>query len=142
MADHFQREPDGYAFGGSPQDYKDRCYTFLITLCNDKDMVRAARYLDPECVLTHEDNPPVRGAEAFIRTWSQLLGKMPEYHKDIQSMVVEMDSERPSVARVWVYSRITGISTSVRDSIDMMHFSADGLFLDSKDVQRETKAQN
>ena len=38
---------------------------------------------------------------------------------------------------MWVYSQISGITKDkLTDSIDMMHFSASGLFLDSKDVQR------
>jgi len=54
---------------------------------------------------------------------------------------VELGQEPDGVARVWVYSRISGITPGVtRDSIDMMRFTRDGFFLYSKDVQRDTKS--
>ena len=134
------KEAPGEPFQPTPEGYKQRCFTFLYVLCNDKDMKLAATYLAPDCVLVHEDAPPVRGAEAFISTWGTTLKKMPNYHKDMQDMMVELGQEPGGVTRVWVYSRIDGITPGVvRDSIDMMHFTADGLFLYSKDVQRDTK---
>ena len=55
-------------------------------------------------------------------------------------MVVEMEPGIAGAARVWVYSRIQGIAKdATTDSIDMMRFTAEGLFLESKDVQRVTK---
>ena len=55
-------------------------------------------------------------------------------------MVIEMEPAAAGVARVWVYSRIQGIAeNSMTDSIDMMRFTAEGLFLESKDDQRKTK---
>ena len=48
---------------------------------------------------------------------------------------VESDAKPENGARVCVYSGISGIEDNVMDSIDMMHFTADGLFLDSKDAQ-------
>ena len=137
MGERFRQEGPGEVFGGSPQDYENRCYTFLVTLCNDKDMERAAAYLPPDCMLIHEDNPPVHGAKGFIESWGKLLQHMPNYHKVIKDILVEKDPESPNAVRVWMYSRITGITARVRDSVDMMHFSTSGLFLDSKDVQRD-----
>ena len=140
MAEKFEREQDGEVFGGTPDDFKNRCYTFLVILCNHTEVDNAASYRAADCVLVHEDFPPVRGPEAFIAAWKQNLAKMPNYHKDIKDMVVEMDKESDGVARVWVYSRISGIESSgLTDSIDMMRFTAKGLFLDSKDVQRAVK---
>jgi hypothetical protein len=140
MAEKFEREPAGNAFGGTPGDFKNRCYTFLVILCNDKDMAKAATYLAPNCVLVHADFPPVHGPDAFIAMWEQNLAKMPNYYKDVQDMVVEMEKAH-GVARIWVYSQISGIEDgALTDSIDMMHFTAEGLFLDSKDVQRTIKA--
>ena len=132
----FQREADGQEFGGTPADFKNRCYTFLDVLCNDKNLDRAARYLHPDCVMIHADNPPVHGSSAFLGAWGANLEKMPDYHKDVRDIIVELGGPSEA-ARVWVYSRISGINgDSLTDSIDMMHFTADGLFLDSKDVQR------
>ena len=137
MSERFEKEAPGQAFGGSPLDYKNRAYTFLDVLCNDRDFPRAHSYLDPNCVLIHADNPPVRGADEFISGWQQNLKQMPDYHKNILDIVVEPGDEHPGVAKVWVYSQISGITKDkLTDSIDMMHFSASGLFLDSKDVQR------
>ena len=134
------KEPEDFPFRATPESYKQRCFTFLYILCNDKDMEKAGTYLAPDCVLVHEDGPPVNGAEAFLATWGKTLAKMPGYHKDMQDMMVEVGQEPNGVARVWVYSRITGITPDVvRDSIDMMLFSREGLFLYSKDVQRDTK---
>ena len=136
----FKRSEVGGAFGAKPQDFKDRCFTFLDVLCNDKDMEKASAYLAPDCVLIHEDHPPVRGPKAFIAVWVKNLATMPGYRKDIRDMVVEMEPGGEGVARVWVYSRIDGIADgAVTDSIDMMRFTADGLFLESKDVQRATR---
>jgi hypothetical protein len=139
MAAHFDRETAAEAFDGSPRAFKNRCYTFLVVLCNEKNFDKAASYLHPDCVLIHEDYPPQAGADNFISSWKNLLKKMPDYHKTILDMVFEPDPDRPGGARVWVYSQITGISEKVRDSIDMMHFTGNGLFFDSKDVQRDTK---
>ena len=134
------KEPEGHIFEANPEGFKQRCYTFLYILCNDKDMKKAGTYLAPDCVLVHEDNPPVRGAEAFLKIWGKTLEAMPAYHKDMQDMMVELGQEHDGTARVWVYSRIDGITPgTVRDSIDMMLFTHDGLFLYSKDVQRDTK---
>ena len=135
------KELEGHLFQATPEGFKQRCYTFLYILCNDKDMKKAGTYLDPHCVLVHEDNAPVNGSEAFLAVWGKTLQAMPGYHKDMRDMMVEIDQESNGVARVWVYSRISGIAPGVvRDSIDMMHFTHDGLFLDSKDVQRDTKS--
>jgi hypothetical protein len=92
--------------------------------------------------LTHEDNLSLKGPDAFVAMWQKTLEKMPNYHKDIQDMMYEPDPERSGGARIWVYSHITGITGAVRDTIDMMHFTAKGLFLDSKDVRRDTKRQS
>lgn len=136
----FERNEIGTTFDGTPKAFKDRCFTFLVVLCNDKDMEAAAAYLAPDCILIHEDHPPVRGPEAFIGIWKKNLAGMPDYHKDIKDMVVEMEPGAAGIARVWVYSRIQGIAKdAVTDSIDMMRFTSDGLFLESKDVQRTTK---
>ena len=133
----FNRNEIGTEFTGTPEAFKDRCFTFLDVLCNDKDMVRAAAFLAPDCTLIHEDHPPVTGAKAFIDIWKKNLARMPDYHKDIRDMVVEMEPGAAGIARVWVYSRIQGIEKdAITDSIDMMRFTAEGLFLDSKDVQR------
>ena len=127
-------------FTGTPAAFKERCATFLVVLCNDKDMEKAARYLAPDCVLIHEDHPPVKGPKAFIDVWQKNLAGMPDYHKDIKDMVVEMEAGDQRIARVWVYSQITGIVPgATTDSIDMMRFTAEGLFLESKDVQRTVK---
>jgi hypothetical protein len=65
---------------------------------------------------------------------------MPDYRKDIRDIVVELGHEPDGAARVWVYSQIRGITPGVvRDSIDMMRFSSEGLFLYSKDFQRDVK---
>jgi SnoaL-like domain len=134
------KEPEGHVFDATPEGFKKRCYTFLYILCNDKDMKMAGAYLAPDCVLVHEDNPPVKGSEGFLTTWGKTLKAMPGYHKDMQDMMVELGQEPNGVARVWVYSRISGITPNVvRDSVDIMHFTHDGLFLYSKDVQRDTK---
>jgi hypothetical protein len=134
------KEPEGYVFKATPEGFKQRCYTFLYILCNDKDIKKAGTYLAPGCVLVHEDNPPVKGPEAFLDIWGKTLKAMPGYHKDMQDMMVELGQEPNGVARVWIYSRISGITPGVvRDSIDMMHFDPSGLFLYSKDVQRDTK---
>ena len=136
-----EKEADNQTFTASAEAFKQRCYTFLYVLCNDKDMHRAGTYLAPNCVLVHEDQPPVQGSEAFLDTWGKTLESMPGYHKDMKDMMVELGQEPDGVARVWVYSRISGITPGVtRDSIDMMHFTRDGLFLYSKDVQRNTKS--
>ena len=133
-------ESAGEAFKGSPFAFKQRCFTFLYILCNDKDLKRAATYLAPNCVLVHEDGAPVDGPENFISAWGKNLRAMPEYHKDMKDMVVEMDQTQNGSACVWVYSQISGMKPGVvRDSIDMMRFTAEGLFLYSKDVQRDTK---
>ncbi len=127
-------------FNGTPAAFKERCTTFLVVLCNDKDMEKASSYLAPDCVLIHEDHPPVKGPKAFIEVWQKNLASMPDYHKNIKDLVVEMEEGDEGVARVWVYSQITGIVPgATTDSIDMMRFSADGLFLESKDVQRTIK---
>ncbi len=137
----FKRNEVGQVFGAQSQDFKDRCFTFLDVLCNDKDMEKASAYLAPDCLLIHEDHPPVRGAREFIEVWMKNLASMPGYHKDIRDMLVEIEPDGASVARVWVYSRIEGIAQdAVTDSIDMMRFTADGLFLESKDVQRTIKS--
>jgi hypothetical protein len=34
-------------FDGSPAAYKNRCYTFLIILCNEKDLGAAFKYAYP-----------------------------------------------------------------------------------------------
>ncbi len=141
MPEMFERD-DGRSFGGSPADFKNRCYTFLVVLCNDKDFDKVRQYLDPECVLIHEDNPPLKGPDAFVTTWQKTLEKMPNYHKNIRDMMHEPDPERPGAARIWIYSQITGITDTVRDSVDMMHFTAEGRFLDSKDIQRDTKGRS
>ena len=136
----FKRDAIGTTFGGTPEAFKHRCFTFLDILCNDKDMEAAATFLASDCTLIHEDHPPVEGPKAFIDVWKRNLAKMPDYHKDIRDMVVEMEPGAAGVARVWVYSRIRGIAKdAVTDSVDMMRFTADGLFLASKDVQRTTK---
>jgi hypothetical protein len=134
------KEPEGLAFRATPEAFKQRCYTFLYILCNEKDMKMAGTYLAPDCVLVHEDNPSVQGSEAFLATWGKTLKAMPGYYKDMQDMMVELDQAPNGAARVWVYSRISGITPGVvRDSIDMMHFTHEGLFLYSKDVQRDIK---
>jgi hypothetical protein len=127
-------------FAGTPAAFKERCAEFLVVLCNDKDMEKAARYLAPHCLLIHEDHPPVKGPKAFIEVWRRNLMGMPDYHKDIKDMVVEMEAGEQGVARVWVYSQIIGIvPEATTDSIDMMRFTAEGLYLESKDVQRTIK---
>ena len=136
MPELFQRD-DGQRFVGSSKGFKNRCYTFLVVLCNDRDFKQVRLYLDPNCVLIHEDDPPLEGPDAFVTTWQQTLETMPNYHKSIQDMIYEADPERPGGARIWVYSQITGVTDALRDSIDMMHFTSDGLFLDSRDVQRD-----
>jgi len=136
-----EKEADGQVFTASADAFKQRCYTFLYRLCNDKDMEKASTYLAGNCVLVHEDNPAVEGPEAFLATWGKTLKHMPGYYKDMQDMMVELGQEPDGVARVWVYSRISGITPGVtRDSIDMMRFTRDGFFLYSKDVQRDTKS--
>ena len=133
----FEKNEIGMLFDGTSSAYKNRCFSFLDILCNDKDLEKAAKYLAPGCILIHEDFPAVKGAEAFIDNWDKNLSTMPRYSKDIQDMVVEFDPEERGIARVWVYSRISGLpNNEVRDSIDMMRFTPDGLFLESKDVQR------
>ena len=108
-------------------------------LCNDMSMGDATGYVAPDCVLIHEDHPPVRGPRAFIDVWQNNLAAMPDYHKDIRDMVVEMEPGAAGVGSVWVYSRIQGIAKdTVADMIDVMRFTADGSFLDSKDVQRRS----
>ncbi len=135
-----KRNAIGTTFGGTSEAFKDRCFTFLDILCNEKDMEAAATYLAPDCILIHEDHSPVKGPKAFIDVWKSNLVKMPDYHKDIEDLVVEMESGSAGVARVWVYSRIKGIAKdAVTESVDMMRFTANGLFLESKDVQRTTK---
>ena len=137
------KEPEGFTFKATQEGFKKRCYTFLYILCNDKHMKKAGTYLAPDCVLLHEDGPPVDGPSAFLKTWGKTLQMMPGYHKDMQDMMVELGREPNGVARVWVYSRISGITPNVvRDSIDMMLFSSEGLFLYSKDVQRDTHPAN
>lgn len=141
MTTAFEKEPPDQAFGGAPQDYKNRAYTFLVVLCNDRDFDRAHGYLHPDCVLIHADDPPVHGPGAFISNWQQNLAKMTDYHKNIMDIIVEPNLEQSGQARVWVYSQISGITDDrLTDSIDMMQFSADGLYLSSKDVQRVTNA--
>ena len=136
----FGKNKVGDPFDATPQAFKDRCFTFLNVLCNDKDMAKAAAYLATDCTLIHEDHPPVSGPKAFIDVWMKNLASMPDYHKDITDVVVEMEPGPAGVARVWVYSRISGIRNSAStDSIDMMRCTADGLFLESKDVQRTIK---
>lgn len=133
-------ESENQAFNGSPAAFKERCFTFLNILCNDKDLEKAAGYLAPDCILIHEDQATVRGPKAFLDVWQKNLASIPDYHKDIKDMVVEINAEDKGVARVWVYSRINGLGNGeVRDSIDMMRFTADGLYLESKDVQRAIK---
>ena len=134
------KELEGHIFEATSAGFKQRCYTFLYILCNDKDMEVAGEYLAPDCVLVHEDHPPVKGSEAFLATWGKTLKAMPDYYKNMRDMMVELGQEPNGVARVWVYSQISGITPGVlRDSIDMMHFTQDGLFLYSKDVQRDIK---
>ena len=55
---------------------------------------------------------------------------MPNYHKGTKDMMVESEEEDKG-ARIWVYSQIKGIDQQGRavDSIDMMHFTKDGLVL-------------
>jgi hypothetical protein len=99
-------------------------------------VVIAASGILPDCVLIHADNPPVHGSSAFPGVWGANLAKMPGYHKDVRDIIVEL-GDPSAAARVRIYSRISGMQgDSLTDSIDMMHFTADGLFLDSKDVQR------
>jgi hypothetical protein len=132
--------PAAQPFNGTPDAFKERCYTFLNILCNDKDMKKAAEFLDPDCILIHEDHDSVHGAQAFIDTWKANLDRMPNYHKDIKDMIVEFLPGDEGMARIWVYSRISGITEgSLTDSIDMMRFTPKGLFLQSKDVQRTIK---
>jgi hypothetical protein len=133
----YQISTSDMPFTGTADAYKDRCFTFLNVLCNDKDMKKAATYLAPDCVLIHADHPPVKGSKAFIEMWEKNLAGMPKYQKDIEDIIVETLPEDKGVARVWVYSQIAGIKEgAMTDSIDMMRFAPNGLFLESKDVQR------
>ena len=88
MPELFQRD-DGQRFVGSSKGFKNRCYTFLVVLCNDRDFKQVRLYLDPNCVLIHEDDPPLEGPDAFVTTWQQTLETMPNYHKSIQDMIYE-----------------------------------------------------
>ena len=136
----FELNPITMKLDGTPKSFKDRCFTFLNVLCNDKDLEGAASYLASDCILVHEDHPPVHGPRAFLEVWRRNLKGMPAYQKDIRDMVVEMEPGQAGIARVWVFSRIRGIArNAVTDSIDMMRFTADGRFLESKDVQRTSK---
>ena len=49
------KEPEGRPFEANAEGFKQRCFTFLYILCNDKDMKKAGAYLSPDCVLVHED---------------------------------------------------------------------------------------
>ncbi len=113
----FKRDDRQTTFSGSAQEYKDRCFTFLDILCNEKDFERASGYIAPDCVLVHEDNEPVHGAENFIGVWKATLEKMPRYTKEINDIMLEVSPNKQGGARVWVYSTITGITDAVRDSI-------------------------
>ena len=62
----FKRNVIGAEFSRTSDAYKDRCFTFLDVLCNQKNMEEAAAYLAPNCILIYEDHPPVRGPKAFI----------------------------------------------------------------------------
>jgi hypothetical protein len=59
-------EAEGGVFNATPEGFKQRCYTFFYILSNGKDTRKAGTYLAPDCDLVHEDNPPVKGAEAFL----------------------------------------------------------------------------
>ena len=37
MFAHFKQEIGVEAFDRSPEAFKDRCYTFLVVLCNEKN---------------------------------------------------------------------------------------------------------
>jgi hypothetical protein len=150
-------------FDGSPAAYKNRCYTFLIILCNEKDLGAAFKYASPvshlrvqnliisnycstrylanDAILLHDDHPPVIGARNFIEAWGGNLNRMPNYHKDVRAIITESDDAPRNIGgmKVWVYSRIDGLGENhenARDSIDMMQFTRSGQFLSSKDVQR------
>jgi hypothetical protein len=111
-------------FTGTPAAFKERCAAFLVVLCNDKDMEKAARYLAPDCVLIHEDHPPVKGPKAFIEVWQKNLMGMPDYHKDIKDMVVEMEARDQGEAQVCFYSQIIGIVVALHLNRRLWQFTA------------------
>ncbi|KAK4979417.1 hypothetical protein LTR28_004857 [Elasticomyces elasticus] len=122
------------SFNGTAKAYKDRCSDFLLTLCNDRDIEGASKYLAPDCVLIHDSFPPVTSAEAFVQNWKVNLDNMPRYHKDIKATVAELEGEKG--ATVWCYSVISGCGpdgTEIRDSIgqhkEYRDFGAEGTML-------------
>ena len=130
------------SFTPSHNNFKDTCAKFLRILCNDKDMSRARSFLAEDCTLIHEDFPPIHGAGNFIQGWSQNLLNMPDYYKTIVDIVCELEEEGGAI--LWVYSQINGIHGKdgpVTDSVDMMRFNREGLFVYSKDVQRSCNGE-
>ena len=65
---------------------------------------------------------------------------MPDFHYDIIDMIAEV-SETGAGGRVWVYAKVTGrIDCLEVESVDMMTINEEGKVMESKDVQRATKA--
>lgn len=129
----------------NPDNFKSTCAKFLRILCNDKDMARARSFLAEDCTLVHEDFPPIHGADNFIQAWSKNLLSMPDYYKTIVDIICELkDESKEGGAILWVYSRISGVHGKdgpITDSVDMMRFNQEGLFVYSKDVQRSSSAK-
>jgi predicted SnoaL-like aldol condensation-catalyzing enzyme len=64
-------------------------------------------------VAYHDDMSAVKGADAFVQGWTQLIQYMPALKMEIKEAIQEGIS-------VWVYSRISGLPGGIeKDYVDM-----------------------
>lgn len=116
-----------------PFDLEARATSILTSLCNEpRDFAAASTYIDPYVTVQHEDNEPATGVEEFFQRWSEALDHLPDFHIEVKEACVD-EIQR----KVWVRSEIKGLPNGlVRESIDMMSFSENGMLTNNIDCQR------
>jgi hypothetical protein len=125
----------------TPAALKAIARTCFVSLCNaPRDLTLGRSFLAPNFSITHDSNPPSTDPDEFIRNWEKLQGIMPNFHWDIIDMVAEVN-ETGAGGKVWVYAKVTGrIDCLEVDTVDMMTINEEGKVVESRDVQRVTKA--
>jgi hypothetical protein len=113
-------------------DLSGTARTILTTLCNYRDFSQLNRYISPDVMSQHEDEPPKFSRDAFVQDWAAASHRVPGIQLDIKEACVDELQHK-----VWVRSEISGLPGGRRkESIDMMTFNEGGLLVKSVDCQR------
>jgi hypothetical protein len=113
-------------------DLSGTARTILTTLCNSRDFSQLNRYISPDVMSQHEDEPPSFSRDAFMQDWAAASHRVPGIQLDIKEACVDELQHK-----VWVRSEISGLPGGRRkESIDMMTFNEGGLLVKSVDCQR------